>query len=84
VFKSPSYALLKHALWDYKILLVKDAKLRHMPLYKLTEHESIKLRKYINTALEKEWIRLSSLLAAYLIMFVSKKGTKDLQLCVDY
>jgi hypothetical protein len=49
-----------------------------MLLYKLTKHESIKLRKYINMALEKKWIRLSSSPAAYPIMFVSKKGTIDL------
>jgi hypothetical protein len=55
-----------------------------MPLYKLTEYKSIELRKYIDTALEKEWIQLSSSLAVYPIMFVSKKGTIDLQLCVDY
>jgi hypothetical protein len=84
MFESLSYALPKHALWDYEILLVDDAKLRYMPLYKLTEHESIELRKYIDTALEKEWIRLSSSLAVYPIMFVSKKGTTDLRPCVDY
>jgi hypothetical protein len=84
VFESPSYALPEHALWDHEILLVDDAKLKHMPLYKLTEHESVELRKYIDTALEKEWIRPSSSPAAYPIMFVSKKGTKELRLCVDY
>jgi hypothetical protein len=55
-----------------------------MPLYKLTEHKSIELRKYIDTALKKEWIRLSSSLAAYPIIFISKKGTTDLRPCVDY
>jgi hypothetical protein len=54
VFESLSYALLEHASWDYEILLVEDAKLQYMLLYKLTKHKSIKLRKYINTALEKE------------------------------
>ena len=75
--------LLEHQEWDHKILLEDRKKLTHSPIYTLSVKELEALRDYLDKNLVKEFIRPSTLLAGYPILFVPKKDGK-LQLCVDY
>ena len=53
------------------------------PIYPLSQHELEVLRAYLDTALEKGWIRRSESSAGAPILFVQKKDG-GLRLCVDY
>ena len=53
------------------------------PIYNLSSYELGALRTYLDTALEKGWIRHSTSLAGAPILFVPKKDG-SLRLCVDY
>ena len=75
--------LLEHQEWDYKIPLENRKKPTHSPIYTLSAKELKALRDYLDKNLAKGFIRLSTSLAGYLILFILKKDSK-LQLCVDY
>jgi hypothetical protein len=49
----------------------------------MSEKELQELKAYIDKNIKKEFIRLSKLLARYLVIFIPKKNRK-LQLCVDF
>jgi hypothetical protein len=49
----------------------------------MSKKELQELKAYINKNIKKGFIRLSKLLAEYLVMFVLKKNRK-LQLCVNF
>jgi hypothetical protein len=49
----------------------------------MLEKELNKLKKYINKNIKKRFIRLSKLLAGFLVMFIPKLNRK-LQLYVDF
>lgn len=53
------------------------------PLYNLSQNELAELRRYLDDALEKGWIRRSISSAGAPILFVPKKDG-GLRLCVDY
>jgi len=53
------------------------------PIYNLSERELQALREYLDTALERGWIRYSTSSAGSPILFVPKKDG-GLRLCVDY
>jgi transposase InsO family protein len=55
----------------------------HGPIYNLSQKELEALRQYLETALEKGWIRHSTSPAGAPILFVPKKDG-GLRLCVDY
>src|ERR1700730_438705 len=59
----------------------KELKSQH--IYSLSEKELTVLREYINENLKKEYIRLSTLLTRYPVLFVPKLNGK-LKICVDY
>jgi hypothetical protein len=59
----------------------KEPKPQH--IYLLSEKELTVLREYINENLKKGYIRLSTLLARYPVLFVPKLNGK-LRMCVDY
>ncbi len=54
------------------------------PIYKLSTKEQEVLKDFVKTNLKQGRIRPSILLAGYLILFVKKKDTNKLWLCVDY
>lgn len=72
-----------HQPWDHEIPLQEGQQPKSMPTYRLTEQQLAELRKYIDTNMEKGWIRPSSSSAGYPIIFVPKKDG-SLRLCVDY
>ena len=82
--KEPKEYVPEHQPWDLEITLKEGTEPQWGPIYRLTEEESDILEKYLDDALKKEWIRESASPAAHPILFVKKKGTKDLRLCVDY
>jgi hypothetical protein len=59
----------------------KELKLQH--IYLLSKKELQVLREYINKNLKKRYIRPSTLLARYPVLFVPKLNGK-LRMCVDY
>jgi hypothetical protein len=59
----------------------KESKLQH--IYSLLKKELQVLREYINENLKKGYIRFSTLLTRYPVLFVFKLNGK-LRMCVDY
>ena len=76
-------ALLRHQPQDYKIPIKLGKSPSFRLIYQLLEKELAILKEYINVNLEKGFIRLSTLLAASLLLFVLKKNEK-LRPYVDY
>ena len=68
---------------DHAIDLIEGKESSFMFLYNLSQTELAELRRYIDDALTKDWIRHSVSLADASILFVSKKND-DLRLCVNY
>ena len=75
--------LLEHQEWDHKIPLEDRKKPTHSPIYALSAKELEALRDYLDENLVKGFIRPSTSLAGYPILFVPKKDGK-LRLCVNY
>ncbi len=53
-------------------------------IYKLLTKEQEVLKDFVETNLKRRRIRPSILLVEYLILFIKKKSTNKLRLCVDY
>ena len=68
---------------DHAIDLMEGKEPPFMPLYNLSQTELAELRRYIDDALAKGWIRHSVSPAGAPILFVPKKDG-GLRLCVDY
>ena len=68
---------------DHVIDLIKNKKLSYMSLYNLFQIELTKLRRYLNNALIKRWIKFSVSLANVSIFFMFKKDER-LRLCINY
>jgi hypothetical protein len=62
---------------------MKEKKLKPQHIYSLLKKELQVLREYINENLKKKYIRLSTLLVRYPVLFVPKLNGK-LRMCVDY
>lgn len=75
--------LAPHRDHDHAIELEHGATPPLRPLYALSPKELEVVREYINTALEKGWIRPSTSPAGAPILFAPKKDG-SLRLCVDY
>jgi RNase H-like domain found in reverse transcriptase/Reverse transcriptase (RNA-dependent DNA polymerase)/Integrase zinc binding domain/Chromo (CHRromatin Organisation MOdifier) domain len=76
-------ALPKHQPWDHEIPIVPGKEPTFGPIYPHSERELAELKSYIDTNLEKGFIRPSTSPAASPTLFVPKKNGK-LRLCVDY
>lgn len=76
--------LPEHQPWDHEINLEEGMKPVKKPIYRLNDKEMQELKKYIDTNLEKGYIRPSKSPAGYPVLFVPKKGGTELRLCVDY
>ncbi|OCK96222.1 uncharacterized protein K441DRAFT_553000, partial [Cenococcum geophilum 1.58] len=61
---------------DYKIELKPEISLKFFPIYKLTKEKGRVLKEF-------GYIKLSQLLAGYLVLFILKKNSK-LRLCINY
>lgn len=72
-----------HHHMEHKIELEPDKEPPWSPVYPLAEPELKALREYLDTSLEKGWIRRSTSPAGAPILFVPKKDG-GLRLCVDY
>src|SRR5699024_7240143 len=75
--------LAPHQTHDHDIVLKPGTTPPHRQIYNLSEKELRVLREYIETALNKGWIRPSTSPAGAPIIFVPKKDG-SLRLCVDY
>jgi hypothetical protein len=74
----PNYYII-----EYYIDLEPGFQLLYSPIYTLLERELEVLREYLNTSLEKEWIRYSTSPAGIPIIFILKKRG-GLYLYIDY
>jgi hypothetical protein len=84
VFSTEQTRLLpSHHDLKYRIKLENGKMPPFGPIYTLTKKEQQKLRKYLETNLQRGLIRYFRSPAGALIFFVSKKNGK-LRLCVDY
>ena len=68
--------LPKYRDWNQKILIEEGNKPTYGPIYALSETELKALQEYLDKNLRKEFIRLSTSPARYLILFVLKKNGK--------
>ena len=68
---------------DHAIETIEGKEPPYGPLYNLSQVELAELRRYLEDALEKGWIRHSTSPAGAPILFVPKKDG-GLRLCVDY
>lgn len=75
--------LPNHSEYDHAIDLLPGTVPPHRPIYNMSQTELKTLREYIDTTLQKGWIRESKSQAGAPVLFVPKKDGK-LRLCVDY
>ncbi len=73
-----------HTEYDHEMPLEKGAKVPFGPIYSLSQVELQALDTYLKENQEKGFIRPSTSPAGAPILFVKKKGTPELRLCVDY
>ena len=73
-----------HRPYDHTIPLEPGASVPFGPLYTLSQKELEELREYIDDNLKKGFIRRSESPAGAPVLFVPKKDSKKLRLCVDY
>ena len=84
VFSSVAAGLLpEHGRLDHAIDIMPGKEVPYGPLYNLSPPELEVLRKYIEDATTKGWIRRSTSPAGAPVLFVPKKDG-GLRLCVDY
>jgi hypothetical protein len=76
-------ALPKHQPWNYEIPLIKRKQSKAQLIYSLSRTKLEAFREYINKNKVKRYIRESTSLARYPILFIPKSDGK-LRLCVDY
>ena len=76
-------ALPAHQKWDHEIPLREGAKLITRKMHRMSPKHLAALREYLETNLEKGYIRPSESEFASPVLFVPKKNGK-LRLCVDY
>jgi transposase InsO family protein len=68
---------------EHRIDLLEGAELPYGPLYPMSAFELEELRKYLDEAMRRGWIRPSRSSAGAPVIFVPKKDGR-LRLCVDY
>lgn len=73
-----------HREWDHTIPLKEGKEPVPQKIYPVSGNEEEALKEYIKENLEKGYIRPSASPAGYPVLFVKKKGTKELRICVDF
>jgi len=86
LFEEPDddHYLPEHKPWDHEIPLIEGKQPTFKPIYRLSTKEQEVLKDFVETNLKRGRIRPSTSPAGYPILFVKKKGTDKLRLCVDY
>ena len=73
-----------HKPWDHRIDLQEGKQPTFGPVYQCSQRELEAMDEYLREAQQLGWIRPSTSSAGYPILFVKKKGTDKLRVCVDY
>jgi hypothetical protein len=81
--KKLSDKLPPRRLYNYKIILVEEAKPSFSSLYRILRDKLLVLKKYLEKNLFKEFIRPSKSSAASPVIFI-KKPSRGLRLYIDY
>lgn len=81
--KRQSRRLAQHSSYDHAIDVEDGQKVPNLPIYNLSQRELEILRDYLDSALDKGWIRPSKSPAGAPILF-APKADGTLRLCVDY
>ena len=76
-------ALPKHGKWDHEIPIEEGKEPPFSPIYPMSADDLRTLKEYIDTNLEKGFIRPSTSPAGSPVLFVPKKGGEK-RLCIDY
>ena len=78
--------LLLYRLYNYRVKFAKSAnetKLLKSRIYLMLDYKLEQIKKYLNKNFKKEFITLSKVLFALLILF-AKKSNGELRFCVNY
>ncbi|KAJ6259180.1 hypothetical protein Dda_6078 [Drechslerella dactyloides] len=70
--------------FKHSIPLQEGTQPRFMPIYGCTDQEAAALREYIEENLKTGYIRPSNSPAGHPILFVKKKDSEKLRICIDY
>jgi hypothetical protein len=81
--KEKADILLSHRKHDHRIKLKKDKTHKYAFLYNMSEEELLLIKKYFQEHLNKNFIELSIVLYAFLILF-AKKLDEEFRFCVNY
>jgi hypothetical protein len=76
--------LLDYSEWDYTIPLKEGKEPVPQKIYLVLGNEEEALKEYIEENLKKGYIRPSASLVGYPVLFIKKKGTIDLRMCIDF
>jgi hypothetical protein len=82
--KKGANRVAEHRPYDLEIVVNDDFKPKWGPLYNLSEEEMTLLKEYLDSMLEKGFIRPSSSPCGAPVLFVPKPKGRGLRLCVDY
>ncbi len=75
--------LLSHCFYDHKIEFTSDSTFSCCWAYQMSSVKLLKVKKYLNENLSKEFIILSQTLYFSFVLFILK-ANKDLQFCMNY
>lgn len=64
--------LLPYQKYYYKIILEKEQKYSHAPLYKMSSQKLNEVKRYFDSYLVKKFIQISSVFYSSLVLFVKK------------
>ena len=78
-----SNKLLSHRFYDHKIELISDSTSFHCRVYWMSSVKLLKVKKYLNENLLKEFITSSQIFYFFLVLFILK-ANEDLRFCVNY
>jgi hypothetical protein len=74
----------KHGPWDHEIPLKEGQQPRAEPMRQNSPRELKALKEFIDENLPRGYLRYSQSTAGYQLLFVKKKNTDKLRVCVDY
>ena len=75
--------LLSHKAYNHKIELEKNPRTIKSRIYSMSYHKLIKLKKYLNENLKKDFITVSSIIFIFPVLFATKFNN-NLRFCVNY
>jgi hypothetical protein len=81
--KEKTNVLSSHKKHDHRIELEKDKTHEYVSLYNISEKELLLIKKYLQEHQNKDFIKSSTTLYAFLILF-AKKSDEELRFCVNY